>query len=386
MIAGRWLAVAAALLGLSGGFAAPAARAHSASESFLRVESTGARLDLRWDIALVDLDLLLGLDVDGDRRLTWGEVTARRQDISRLAQESLAIRGDGQGCPAEAPAMRVTAHGGEPFLSLSYASDCGEAPASLEFEYALLFAEDPRHRGLFALQTATGTATGLFTPEDRRLAFTTGAPAAGPGRSDFGTFVRSGILHIWGGADHLLFLLSLLVPAVMVRVGDTWRPSPSLRDSAFDVARVVTAFTLGHSVTLAAAALGLLAPPERIVESVIAASVVLAAVNNVWPILTRRRWAVAVGFGLVHGFGFAGALGGLALPREALVASLLAFNLGVEIGQLVIVAAFLPVAFALRSTLFYRRWVLLGGSAAIAALGAAWLVERAVGPAWLQLP
>ena len=117
--------------------------------------------------------------------------------------------------------------------------------------------------------------------------------------------------------------------------------------------------------------------PSRLVESVIALSVVIAALNNLRPLVTRRLWTVAFGFGLVHGFGFASVLADLGLPREALALALVGFNLGVEVGQIAIVLVFLPLAFALRRTLFYRRWVMVGGSLVIAALAATWFVERA---------
>ena len=115
----------------------------------------------------------------------------------------------------------------------------------------------------------------------------------------------------------------------------------------------------------------------RLVESAIAFSVVLAALNNIWPLVHGRRWLVAFGFGLIHGFGFASVLTDLGLPREALLLALVGFNLGVELGQLAIVAAFLPLAYALRRTWGYRRIAFVGGSAAIGAVAGLWLVERA---------
>jgi hypothetical protein len=121
-----------------------------------------------------------------------------------------------------------------------------------------------------------------------------------------------------------------------------------------------------------------IALPSRLVESMIALSVVLAALNNLRPVVTARRWAVAFAFGLIHGFGFASVLADLGLPQGALLLSLVGFNLGVEAGQLVIVAAFLPIAYALRRGWFYRRLVFAGGSAAIALVAAVWLAERAL--------
>jgi len=139
----------------------------------------------------------------------------------------------------------------------------------------------------------------------------------------------------------------------------------------------VTAFTVAHSITLTLAALSIVALPSRWVESGIALSVVLAALNNLFPIVANGRWMAAFGFGLLHGFGFAGALQDLGLPTGSLALSLAAFNLGVESGQLAIVLVFLPLAFALRSTWTYRRLVFAGGSVAIAAIASVWLVERA---------
>jgi len=116
----------------------------------------------------------------------------------------------------------------------------------------------------------------------------------------------------------------------------------------------------------------------RLVESAIALSVVLAALNNIWPLVHGRRWLVAFGFGLIHGFGFASVLAGLGLPRDALLLALVSFNLGVELGQVAIVGVFLPLAFAARGSWAYRRLVFVGGSALIAAIAAIWLVERAL--------
>jgi len=129
---------------------------------------------------------------------------------------------------------------------------------------------------------------------------------------------------------------------------------------------------------LSLAALGLISLPSRLVESVIALSVVLAAANNVWPVVAHRRWVVAFCFGLIHGFGFASVLAELGLPTDALAVSLVGFNVGVEVGQMAIVAAFLPLAFVLRNTRFYQRGVFVGGSVLTMLVAALWLAERAL--------
>ena len=140
---------------------------------------------------------------------------------------------------------------------------------------------------------------------------------------------------------------------------------------------MVTAFTVAHSITLSLAALGVLSLPSRLVASTIAASVVLAALNNLRPLVLGRRWLVAFCFGLIHGFGFASVLADLGLPQDALLLALVGFNLGVEVGQLCIVIAFLPLAFLARGSLLYRRGVMIGGSALITLIAAVWFIERA---------
>jgi HupE / UreJ protein len=140
--------------------------------------------------------------------------------------------------------------------------------------------------------------------------------------------------------------------------------------------RLVTAFTLAHSITLGLATLDLITLPSRLVESAIAASVVFAACSNLYPALSQRRWLVAFLFGLIHGFGFATVLSDLGLPKGSLALSLVSFNLGVEVGQLAIVAIFLPLAYGLRKSWTYQRLILVSGSLGIAALACAWLIER----------
>jgi hypothetical protein len=185
--------------------------------------------------------------------------------------------------------------------------------------------------------------------------------------------------HIWIGYDHMLFLISLLLPAVLARREHAWQPVASLRSALLGVLAVVTAFTVSHSITLTLAALDMIGLPSRLVESGIALSVLLASLNNIWPIVTRRGWVLAFCFGLVHGFGFASVLGDLGLPRDALALALAGFNIGVEIGQLAVVLAVVPLIYILRNARFYRSGILVGGSSAIALIAGVWFVGRALG-------
>jgi hypothetical protein len=256
---------------------------------------------------------------------------------------------------------------------LNLRAACPRAPSKLALNYTLFAELDPQHRGLLNLSAGGATRSAVLGPQAPTQQFDLKATDK---LSQFIDYGREGVWHIWIGFDHVLFLLSLLLPAVLIWRERRWQPAPSFRAAFWDVVKIVTAFTVAHSITLSLATLGVVSLPSRWVESAIAASVVLAALNNVVPLVHGRRWVVAFGFGLIHGFGFASVLSDLGLPGDALLLALVGFNLGVEAGQLAIVIVFLPLAHALRHTLLYRRVVFAGGSLAIVALAGVWLAER----------
>ncbi len=352
---------------------ATSACAHKPSDSYLTLQRDGASLRGQWDIALRDLDAAIGLDTNGDGDITWGELRARQADIAAYALARLALRSGGEPCVLRAGPPRVDHHTDGSYAVLALDGTCAADGPTLNVHYALLFDIDPQHRGLLQFVEHGASRSTVFTA-DRAQQVVGGD--AGSALGQFATYVREGVWHIWLGFDHILFLLSLLLPAVLVRRNLSWQPTASFRHAFVGVAKVVTAFTAAHSITLSLAALGVIALPSRWVESAIAASVVLAALNNLRPLVGESRWIAAFAFGLIHGFGFAGALQDLGLPTGSLALSLAGFNVGVELGQLAIVAVFLPLAYAARATLMYRRVALGGGSAAIAAIAAVWLVER----------
>jgi hypothetical protein len=364
-----------ALAVLAGG----AAQAHKPSDSYLSVTVADGQISGRWDIALRDLDFAIGLDADGDGNITWGEVRAQHGAIAAYAAARLNLQADGVDCPIAIGPQLVDEHtdGAYTVMPLRFAcpkAQTAGAPAAITLRYTLFADIDPQHRGLLNLSAGGATRTALFGPQAAQQTFTLAETSRWKQLLDY---AQEGVWHIWVGFDHILFLLSLLLPAVGVWAGRRWLPVDRFSQALWDVLRIVTAFTVAHSITLSLATLGLVSLPSRLVESSIAASVVLAALNNVWPVFHGRRWMVAFAFGLIHGFGFASVLVDLGLPQGALALALLGFNLGVEGGQLAIVAAFLLLAYPVRRSAFYRRVVLLGGSLLIAAVAAAWLVERA---------
>ena len=346
---------------------------HKASDSYLVVNIKGNEVSGQWDIALRDIDFAIGLDANGDGEITWGEVQARHADIAVWALGRLTLQRGGD-CNLRVVENLIDDHTDGAYAVLRFTGSCPAATQALSISYRLLFDVDGLHRGLLRLDLDGVTHTAVLAPDTGILKIQAGETSR---LSQFGQYLVEGIWHIWIGFDHILFLLSLLLPAVLVHEVRRWTGVATFRIALTEVLWVVTAFTVAHSITLTLAALQIIELPSRLVESAIAASVVLAAANNLWPLVERRRWLVAFSFGLIHGFGFASVLTELGLPKDALVLSLLGFNLGVETGQLAIVAGFLPVAYMLRNTPLYRKGVFVLGSVFTMLVALIWLVERA---------
>ncbi|GAC1323737.1 MAG: HupE/UreJ family protein [Collimonas sp.] len=347
--------------------------AHKPSDSYLTLKVSGKTVEGQWDIALRDLDFAIGLDRDGNGELTWGEIRSHHQDIAAYALGRLTLANAGSNCPITVGQQLVDSHSDGAYSVLRFTASCSAQIEKLDVDYRLLFDIDPQHRGLLNLQSGGQASTAIFSPGTAHQTLTLQAASR---LAQFDDYLVTGIWHIWKGFDHILFLLSLLLPAVL-RLGDRQRrPSDSFKASFVDVLKIVTAFTLAHSITLTLATLQVISLPSRWIESAIAASVVLAALNNLIPLFQGKRWMVAFAFGLIHGFGFASVLTDLGLPRSALVLALVGFNLGVEIGQLAIVSVFLPLAYTIRGTMFYRNAIFSFGSGLIVLIATVWLVER----------
>lgn len=370
----RWVLLIAMIAGV---LVPPSAHAHKPSDSYLTLKIEGDKVDGQWDIALRDLDYALGLDASQDGDITWGEVKAKHADIAAYALARLRLGPASAPCPTRVAEQLIDKHSDGAYSVLRFTATCAAAPKTLVVNYRLFFDLDPQHRGLVRLEYQGATRAGILSIDESEQKFALAELSKWEQFIDYG---NEGVWHIWTGFDHVLFLLSLLLPAVLVRSrvpGERWQPAGSFRAAFLDVVKVVTAFTLAHSITLSLAALGVVSLSSRWVESTIALSVVLAALNNIRPLVFERRWLIAFCFGLIHGFGFASVLADLGLPQESLLIALVAFNVGVELGQLVIVGAFLPIAYALRKTAVYQRVLVVYGSAVIALIALVWLVQRA---------
>jgi hypothetical protein len=356
--------------------AATVAQAHVASNSFLTMAVDGATVEGSVELAVRDAELAVGLDSNHDGQVTWGEVRAAQGALALYLQHHLQLAGSVGHCTLRFGPVQINARVDGNYLWQPFTAACPERLRQLDIDYRLLDVEDPSHRGLLTLTSHGTTQTAVLGGERRSQRLNLQYPSVW---SAFGEYFRVGVWHIWSGIDHLLFLLSLLLPAVLIRQNERWRGVPGAAPALVSILKVVTAFTLAHSITLSLAALDVIRLPSRLTESVIAASIIVGALNNVFPVVVQARWRIAFAFGLLHGFGFAAVLSDMGLPRGAKVAALVAFNLGVEAGQLAVVLAIMPLIYAMRASRLYQRTLVPWGSTAIAGLALVWFVQRAMG-------
>ena len=388
------------------------AHAHKASDAYLQLRTGVDQVELRWDIALRDLDAVLDLDANNDRRLSWGEVKQRLPDIRAYALSHLVLaQGRCSLTETDPPALEKRVDGN--YLVLQLSAHCTTG-AALDLDYRLFREVDPTHRGLLridlgadtlptvrsldptggpvaitlttpavaamattAAATTPATSSGAVTPSTANVAGVAGvAKVAEVAPVVLPSIFLDGIHHILIGYDHILFLICLLLPAVLTRRAGGWQPVARWQDAMLPMLAIVTMFTLGHSITLALAGLQWVTLSPRVIEPAIALTIIVAAIDNMVPLLRGKRRIFTFLFGLVHGFGFAGVLAEMDLPVSRFLVALLEFNLGVEAGQLVIVTVALSVLLALRRWRSYSNFVLRGGSAFAIVIALLWFIER----------
>lgn len=352
------------------------ARAHQPSQGFVLIttspDDTGLELDARWDIALRDLERVIGLDADEDGHIRGDELASATARILQWAEHGMTFATSG-ACSTHVELAGVTTRLDGPYASFHWRGLCPRSSDTLEVRQSALFADDPSHRVLVRL--GDGSTVLRADAPAARLPIVAEPDAL----ATFGGYVGEGVLHIWEGIDHIFFLLALLLPSVLRWRRDltppAWQAAERLKPALVEVLKVVTAFTLAHSITLVLSTLGVVRMPSTVTETAIAVSVALAALNNLRPIIDAR-WTVAFGLGLLHGFGFSSVLLELGLPDGARALALAGFNVGVELGQMAIVLAVVPLAFLARRSPVYRVAVLTAGSVVIALIALYWSAQR----------
>jgi hypothetical protein len=361
--------------------AAAPAGAHTLGHSYLYLQIYADAIKGRFEVAPSDLNRALGL-TGTPREITRDTLAGQIEFVRDYYRQRVVITDGQRALPIRFTTAELS-EAREGYLQLSFDLELpAQRPDLLTFNYSVLFEEDPSHRGFLLVEYdwATGTfanenhITGIFTPDARTQQFS----VTSSGRlTGFLSVVRLGADHIWMGFDHVMFLIALLLPSVVRREPGGWQGVERFGPALLHVVKIVTAFTVAHSLTLSLAALGLVRLPERLVEVVIAVSIAIAAADILFPVFRGRVWLVVFGFGLFHGFGFAGALSEMGILGEHLWLALFGFNLGVELGQIVIVALILPALYALRQLWLYRAVAMPVAAAGMILIACIWAVERA---------
>jgi hypothetical protein len=349
------------------------ASAHQTSVKYVTLEVIGNRITVAFKVAPGDVTEPLGLP--GDARPSARDAAASPA-VAPFVAAWLAIASRDRVCASGAPAT-ASVDRDDRFVVVIWSVTCAPPIDAVTLDFARFFAVDRSHVAIVRLSAPNSDAVdAIVRASDSVLALHL------DDRGSFVAWIATGVAHIWQGADHVAFVLALLLVVMLARAREPLRwslrpPLAALRRTA----AVITAFTIAHSISLAVAALGILTLPGRLVECSIAATIVYTAAEDIARPDTRTRLALAFGFGLVHGLGFASVLAEL-LPPSAVALPLFGFNLGVEIGQLAIVIATLPVLYSVAWLVgppAYRRIALPILASAILVLGLAFLVERVAG-------
>ena len=372
--------------------------AHQPDQSiiYMRVYEE-AGIDARFEVNVNQINQIFNLNIP--KRPNWSEVEPHLEKIKAylLKKTSFSSKyGTHRIVFTEAdPTMIGTSFGH--FIKIPFHLENSETlPDDLEVTYAAFINENPNTRNLLTMEY--NWKAGLVNNETLfALDFTQGAVTKTLDLTDtsmwkgFVAMVKQGVWHIWIGLDHILFLLALILPSVVRRTAlqtDNgvsekgsfsiwgWKPVERFRPAFLYILKIITFFTIAHTITLSLAALNIVVLPSRWVESIIALSIGLAAYHNIKPIFKGKDWLIAFVFGLFHGFGFASVMGELGFKGEFLTLTLLGFNIGVEIGQVLIIALIFPVLYFLRKLKLYPK-LLVYVSAVLIVISLYWLFERA---------
>jgi hydrogenase/urease accessory protein HupE len=342
------------------------ARAHEVGLSRGEYAAAGASVTAQLTFARRDIiTLVAGLDADHDGTLTAAEIEQDRDAFAGAVVGRIKVRGDGAACPGALDEARLAEEDG---VTLRATYRCAAPVRSVDIEVGLLEDLPFGHRHLAHFAGASGPSDAVLFQRNRSFSFasTPGQASTEAPRASYRgklSFFPMGVEHILTGYDHLVFLLGLVI------VGGRFR----------SLLMVVTAFTLAHSITLAVAALGVWAPSPRIVEPMIALSIAYVGVENFFVENAEKRWRITFPFGLIHGFGFAGALQEVAMPKADVPCALVLFNVGVEAGQLAVLALVLPLIYVLRKREVFRDQGVKFVSGAITVAGVVWFVSRVLG-------
>jgi hypothetical protein len=355
--------------------------AHQTGNSYLYLRQTDAKLELDMDFFVRDLgNLLQKPGAKPEPAPPPEKIKALQPELTKIIESSLSIEFDEQPLQLNFVAQSVVLHNDGLYVRQKFVADA--VPVNARFvivRYGFFTQSDKLGRAFLRLTSGSDEISSVFDETTAIQRFALGDTKRS---STILLFANEGAKHIWGGADHLLFLLTLLLPGLLL-----WG-APSNPEAAPLVAqrphraawvfalKVITAFTVAHSITLAMASFGLISLPERLIESTIALSIIVSAAVNLQQRFRINHWQLAFSFGLIHGMGFANGLKELGLSQSYFLETLIAFNIGVELGQLsTVLLVSVPLVLLARSEQS-RQQVMRWGSILVLLIATGWLIQR----------
>lgn len=335
------------------------ASAHEQSLAATKISFENKRLIFDLMIDQKSILEINGYDITKETTINEEQLTSAIKDKSfEYITNGLKIKNNGALMTPELEAVSVPDFSNVN-MKLVFSSD--QLIDKIDIDYNLWFENsNGKHKNLATIEQGENTSEFLFASGSKQLSMEAGIEL--PFSTAMKQFFILGAEHIWFGPDHLLFLIALIL----------------LGGRFIDILKIVTSFTIAHSVTLILASLEIVSLPGAFVEAVIALSILYMAVENLFVKTATYRWALTFAFGLIHGFGFAGSLAEIQIPHNHFVSSLLVFNLGVEVAQLVVVALLLPVIIYLKR-FDWNIWFVRATTSTIAAFGLNWFVHRTIG-------
>jgi hypothetical protein len=355
--------------------------AHSLGQSYIFIKKYDNYLSGRFEITLSDLNKALKPSSTGGP-ITETNLKDRINEVYDYYIKNVRFYDGNRSLPIRFTGSNTgrTKIGTYALLNFNIIENSA-GPDAVDIDYSIMFDTDPDHLALLVIErfwkagiySNESRVSLTFSPENRRqqLSFTDYSMFKG-----FVGVVKLGIKHIWNGVDHVLFLIAIILPSAMLRQKNHWEPVTDFRSAIMYVIKIVTLFTIAHSVTLSIAALGIFNLPASVVEPIIAASIAVAAIDIIFPIFKRKiGWVVFI-FGLFHGFGFASVLTKLGVLGEHMALSLFGFNLGVEIGQVVVIGIIFPVIYFFRRYAFYPKIIMRYGAVTMILVASYWFFER----------
>jgi len=366
-------------------------QAHAPDQSYIYLRIYKDAIGGRFELTAKDMNKALGLGLND--KMSLEDIQPHLQAVQNyLISRSAFKAGDKTYTVRFTEPTVLNLEEMEDFVRFHFELDgVDEVPDEIDIFYDALFDKDDKHRGMLIVEhnwkagivDNEALISNIYSGDNNQQSLSLKDASLWKG---FVALVKLGVWHIWIGLDHILFIIALILPAVVRRKetiqtvaaesSNPWVPVDGFGPAFWYIIKIITFFTIAHSITLALASLQIFDLPSRFVESLIALSIALAALHNITPIFKQKEWIIAFGFGLFHGFGFASVLGEKGLSGDYMVLSLLGFNIGVELGQVLIICMVFPILFLLRKQFIYKH-IIKYGSMVLIFISIYWFIERA---------